>query len=112
MVPIHFTAGTGTPVWTQVGTFTEFWGFVGTNAEAYFLKLYWQGNAVALPVVGVTVPSITIPVPANPSAVTSITLERGLVQSGPMYYTVTKNAPDTDATALATGGDVITLLVE
>lgn len=112
MVTIHFTTGTGTPVWTQCGNFSEFWGAVGTSAEAFFLKLYWQGNTNTVPAVGVTVPNITILFPASPSAVPQCLLEKGLQGLGPMYYTVTKLAPDTDATALSTGGDVITLLVE
>lgn len=112
MVPIHFTTGTGTPVWTQCGNFSELWGAVGTSAEAFFLKLYWQGNTNTVPVVGVTVPNITILFPSSPTSVPEFTPAKPLQGLGPMFYTVTKNAPDTDATALSTGGDVITLFVE
>lgn len=115
MVPIHFTTGTATPVWTQAGNFSSFYGFAATNAESavYFLKLWWAGNTAnsALPpVVGTTVPSITIAIETASSGFEFAA--RALVQNGPLFYTVTKNAADTDATALSTGGDVITLLVE
>ncbi len=112
MVNIHFTTGTGTPVWTQVGSFGSFYGAVGTNAETFFLKIYWQSSTNASPVAGTTVPDITIEFPTSPTAVPGIVFPRALVQTGPMFYMVTKNAGDTDATALSTGGDVITLLVE
>jgi hypothetical protein len=111
MVPIHFTTGTSAPVLTQCGNFTEFWGLVGTNAEAYFVKMYWQGNTNAAIVIGTTAPNITIAVPASPTAVTDLVFSTPIILLGPMYDTVTKNAPDTDATALSTGGDVVTLFV-
>jgi hypothetical protein len=111
MVPIHFTTGTATPALVQVGSFTEFWGVVATDAEsgAYFIKLWWQGNALAVPVLGITPPNLTIPIY---TASSGVVFQRGLVQNGPLWYAVTKNASDTDATALSTGGDVVTLLVE
>ena len=112
MVPIHFTTGTSTPVWTQAGNFGSFYGAVGTNAETFFLKIYWQSATNTAPVAGTTVPNITIEFPASPTSVPQLVFERPLVQTGPMFYLVTKNAGDTDATALSTGGDVITLLVE
>jgi len=97
MVPLHFTTGTSAPVWTLAGS------------GAYFIKIYWQGTASGIPVVGVTVPDLTIPIYTT---TLGVEFHRALVQNGPMYYTVTKNAGDTDATALSSGGDVITLLVE
>jgi hypothetical protein len=110
MLPVKFTSVTTAPVWTLIPTWTEFWGFAATNAEGaiYFLKLYWQGNTNLLPVVGTTVPSITMPIQ---TASTGFDLKEPLLQLGPLWYTVTKNAGDTDATALTTGGDVITLFV-
>lgn len=112
MIPIHFTTGTSAPVLTLMGSFTEFYGAVGTNAEAYYIKIYWQGNTNTPIVIGTTVPNITIPVPASPTSITGFCLSRAVILQGPMYYTVTKSAADTDATALSTGGDVITLFVE
>lgn len=111
MVPIHFTAGTGAPTATLIPTFTEFYGLTGTSAEAYFVKIYWQGNTNVIPVVGTTVPNITIAVPASPTGTIGLVFAVPVILQGPMYYTVTKNAGDTDATALSTGGDVITLFV-
>jgi hypothetical protein len=114
MVPIHFTTGTGTPVWTQAGSFTGLYAITATNAEAatYYIKFFWAGttpNKSLPPVVGVTVPNLTVPINTTGNGPTYV---RGIVQNGPLWYTVTKNAGDTDATALSTGGDVITLLVE
>jgi hypothetical protein len=111
MIPIHFTTGTSTPTAVLMGNFTEFWGLVATNAEGaiYFVKIYYQGNTNTIPVVGTAVPNITIPVE---TAYPGVIFARPVVQQGPMYYAVTKNAADTDATALTSGGDVITLLVE
>lgn len=111
MVPIHFTAGTGAPTATQMGNWTEFWGATGTSAEAYFLKIWWQGNTNTVPVVGTTAPNITIAFPSSPVAILATVFAVPVILQGPMYYAVTKNAGDTDATALSTGGDVITLFV-
>ena len=112
MVPIHFTTGTSAPVWTQAGNFGSFYGAVGTVAETFFLKIYWQNATNTPPVAGTAIPNITIEFPTSPTAVPGVIFTRPLVQTGPMFYLVTKNAGDTDATALSTGGDVITLLVE
>jgi len=111
MVPVKFTTGTSAPVWTQAGSWTSFYGVVATNAEsaAYFIKLYWQKDSPTAPSVGVTVPDLTIPIYTT---TLGVEFHRALVQNGPLWYTVTKNAGDTDATALSSGGDIITLLVE
>jgi hypothetical protein len=112
VVTVHFTTGTAAPTPTLVaGGFTEFWGAVATNAEAaiYFIKIYWQGNTNTIPVVGTTTPNLTIPVQQITGP--PLVLTTPLVLQGPMYYTVTKNAADTDTAALSNGGDVITLLV-
>lgn len=110
MIPIKFTTGTATPVWTLASTYSSFWGCVATNAESatYFIKLYWSKSNAA-PIVGTTVPTLTVPVSTT---FVGLALYRALTQNAPLYYTVTKNAADTDATALSNGGDVITLFVE
>ena len=110
MIPIHFTTTTSAPAVVQVGTYTELWGYAATDAKdaTYYLKIWWQGNTNTAPIVGTTKPSITFAIVAgNPSCIFAVPL----VQQGPMYYAVTLNPADTDATVLSTGGDVVTLLV-
>lgn len=105
-----FTTGTATPAVT-LARGTDFWGFAGSNAEGatIFLKLWWQGNTNVIPVVGTTAPTVTLPiVTAGQPMQTSI---EPITLQGPLYYAVTKNAGDTDATALSTGGDIITLFL-
>jgi hypothetical protein len=113
MVPIHFTTGTSTPTWTQIGSFSEFCGVVASNAEAatYYIRITWKGNQNNAPTAGIapTGPIFTIPISTT---FVGLILQRTLVQLGPMYYMVSGAAGDADATALGTGGDVITLLVE
>lgn len=105
-----FIAGTGAPV-AALANGTQFWGFTASNAEGatIFLKLWWQGNTNTAPVVGTTAATVTLAIPsAGQPIATSI---EPIIQQGPLYYAVTKNAADTDTTALSTGGDVITLFL-
>ena len=110
MIPIHFTTGTSAPVWTQIPSFTELWGVCATDAKdaTYYVKVWWQGNTNTAPVAGKTVPSITF---AIQSGSVDCVFAVPIILQGPMYYMVTLNPADTDATVLATGGDVVTLLV-
>ena len=119
-----FTAGTGTPAATLVagGSASILYGLSATNGEAaaIFLKLYWEGTGVApptipggaqpavtVPIAGTTIPSLTIAVPVGGIYnLGFIPVNNG----GRMWYWVTKNAADSDATALTTGGDVFTII--
>jgi len=114
MNALKFTTGTGTPALTLVngGMPQSLLGISASSAEAapYFVKLWWVGMnpSQAIPVIGTTAPTVTIAV-----GTTGILQEfnHPLQGGGPLYYAVTKNAADTDDTALSTGGDVVTLFL-
>ena len=110
----HFTTGTGTPALNLVSaTGCAFLGMAATCAEAaaYFVKIWWGGTAAGteLPVIGTTAPNLTIQVPTTG---TFQEFNHPLQGGGPMWVAATKNAGDTDDTALTTGGDVISLFVD
>ncbi len=100
-------------------------GYVSTNAEAanFYVKIWWEGTGTAaptnftggnqpattIPVAGTTIPSLTIQV--NTTGMFSLSDIR-VTNGGRMWFWVTKNAADTDATALPAGGDVITFIYE
>jgi len=114
MFPYTFVTTTGTPALTQVkgGGSCDFLGIIATSMEAagaMFVKLWWGGNSNATPVLGTTLPNLTISIPTT-GIVQSLDL--GLIFPGPLWVAVTKNNVGTDATALTTGGGVVTLLLE
>ena len=118
MYTVAFTVLTGTPVLTQLGApQVDLYGALASNTASgaeYFLKLWWQGNSLSTPVIGTTTPSLTIPVGYNPITTAGIEVSwmRPLNMGGPCWYAVTLNAAPNDDTAIATGGDVVTLLLE
>ena len=106
--------GTATPALTKLGDSVSLQGIAASNLETtttIYVKLWWQdpGNQT-LPVIGTTIPSLTLPVPAagQPLVVWNQPLNMG----GPCWVAVTKLAADTDDTALTTGGEVITLILD
>lgn len=118
------TTGTGTPVATLLQSASTFYGVYATNAEAaaYFIKLWWSGTGTApptipggaqpaptLPVAGTTVPSLTIAIPTS-GLIPACELPLNL--GGQLWYWITKNAADSDDTALTTGGDVVTFVYD
>jgi hypothetical protein len=106
----HFSTTTATPALASVSQSGEFWGYSATYAEStsYYVKLWWQGNNNSAPVIGTTAPNLTIPV----GTLGLLTVfNKPVIMQGPIYYAVTKNAADTDDTALSTGGDVVTLFL-
>lgn len=112
---LKFATGTGTPAAALVpGGYSQLLGIAASSAEAatYYVKLYWQGNAGSntAPAVGTTIPSLTIPIPTTGQSL--IALTQAVNNGGPLWYWVTKNAADTDNTALVTGGDVVNLILE
>ena len=108
----RYVTGTGTPALQTLkgGQNADLWGFVATYAEAatYFVKFWWTGNK-AIPVIGTTVPDLTVPVSSSSPP---FILMRPIIMGGPVYFAVTLNAVGTDDTALGTGGDVISILLE
>jgi hypothetical protein len=114
MIPVHFLTGTSTPVLTLLkgGQNVDFLGLSATNNETattIYLKLWWGGNSNSTPTLGVTAPTLTIAIPANGIFFTST---YPIVYPGPCWYSVTKLQADTDATALVTGGEAVTLFIE
>lgn len=121
----HFTTTTSAPAAVLLPSASTFLGIAATSAEAaaYYVKLWWEGTGTAPPTVpggaqpatsgptvGTTVPNITIQVPTTGLLLT--TLAEPLNNGGRIWYWVTKNAADSDNTALVTGGDVITLIYD
>jgi hypothetical protein len=114
MFPYTFVTTTSTPALVQLngGHATDFIGIIATSMEAagaMFVKLWWGGASNATPVLGTTLPTLTISIPQ-----TGImqSLDISMVYPGPVWVAVTKNNVGTDATALVTGGGVVTLLLE
>jgi hypothetical protein len=118
-----FTTGTGAPAASLVagGAGSIFFGLAASSAESgnYYLKLWWEGTgtpppssvagsqpSTSIPVPGTTLPSATIPIPSTGLFNLSF---NPINNGGRLWFWVTKNAADLDATALAAGGDVITL---
>jgi hypothetical protein len=114
MFAYHTLTGTGAPALVQPKSNQncDFWGCACTNNETsttIYLKIWWQGNSNTAPVIGVTAPNLTIAIPANG---TYFVQPMALIMPGPMFFAVTKLQADTDATALSTGGEAITLFIE
>lgn len=94
---------------------------LNTTANEYFVKLYWYRPTVAAPepVVGTTIPQMTIPVPPFVEAVfglpgnTIASWPDGIVgNDGQLWCAVTAVAADSDTTAVAAGQGICTLLIE
>jgi hypothetical protein len=109
----------GTPVATLLNGPTELYGLSATNSQGtpaiYYVKFYWQGvgapppgTSVVNPVVGTTLPQLTIPVPVG--GLFNLSFDP-MNNGGPLWYWVTLNALQTDATAIATGGDVLSFIL-
>jgi hypothetical protein len=114
MFPATFVTTTNIPALTLLkgGQNVDFLGIIATSAEAagaMFVKLWWGGNSNTIPVIGVTLPTLTISVPTT-GVITSFTWP--FVYAGPCWFAVTKNNAGTDDTALTTGGGVVTLILE
>ena len=114
MRPYTYTTGTGTPALTLIqGEGVALLGLCATNGEAaiFYLKLWWGGTtSTEVPVIGTTAPSITIAIPVGGLAPTSFRFP--LQGGGPCWMAATLNAVYTDDTALATGGDIVTLFID
>lgn len=80
---------------------------INTNAAARFVKLYDSTDA---PVVGTTVPAVTIEIPA--SGFYSQNWNDGINFSHTIWMATTVNAVDSDATAVGAGDLITQLFVE
>lgn len=112
MTPLHFTTTNGTPALNLIngGQPVGFMGGSSSNAEAanFFIKLWWQKDKTAIPVIGTTAPDLTIQVPS--AGLPPFTVLQSLNAGGACWYAATLLAADADTTALA-GGDVVTLFL-
>jgi hypothetical protein len=107
----HTSTGTGAPAPLLIPGASDFLALFASSVEtgAFYVKLWWSGNNTAPPVVGTTIPTLTIPVPANGQAVS---LNFPLNNGGNLYMWATKNGGDTDTTALTAGGDALTVVFD
>ncbi|QBQ99256.1 hypothetical protein [Paraburkholderia pallida] len=80
---------------------------INTNAAARYVKLY---ESTDTPVVGTTVPAMTIEVPA--SSQLALAWPNGVNFSQTMWMATTDNAADSDATAVGAGDLITQLFVE
>lgn len=80
---------------------------INTNAAARYVKLY---DSTDQPVVGTTVPALTIMVPA--SGQLALTWADGVNFSHTMWMATTVNAIDSDATAVGAGDIISQLFLE
>jgi hypothetical protein len=87
-----------------------------TTAAAIFLKFYWYlpTAAAPLPTVGTTVPDMTIELPALGTTTGSIlqSWPDGIQKAGQLFFAVTNLAADSDATVVAAGAGIISVIYE
>lgn len=111
---VKFTVTTGAPTLQNIGPGNKqinVTGFTATSdtTNIYYLKIWWQGNTNNTPVLGNTAPNVTFQIPAS-TGLTKV-FYSPLSNAGPCFAAVTKNAGDTDQTAL-TGGATVTIFIE
>lgn len=86
---------------------------VNTTAAAVFLKFYWfiPGASTPAPVVGTTVPDLTLEIPALGTTTGNLNRDwaAGLQKAGVLYYALTNLVADSDNTAVAAGSAVVTI---
>ena len=91
--------------------------FLNTSATAdMYVKFYW-GVQGAVPVVGTTVPNLTVAVPATctaPAAVGQVlqNFSNPMLLNGTLWMAVTANPVSTDTTAVAAGQGILTVLLQ
>ena len=110
MQAYKFTTTTATPALIGPLPATDFLGATASSAEAatFYLKLWWTHDSGG-PIIGTTAPDATFPIPST--GLLPFEFNHPLQEGGMLYCAVTKNAADTDDTALTTGGDVVTLFL-
>jgi hypothetical protein len=107
----HATTGTGTVAGTLINGASDLLAVVATSVETtpFYLKFWWSGNSNLAPTIGTTIPKLTLAVPV---AGVNFHLNFPLNNGGLLYFWASTNAADTDATALAVGGDVVTVVFD
>lgn len=110
-----FLLSAATTNFTLLGNCNLVGGYViNTNAAIRYLKFYNASASGAVPVVGTTVPFLTVQLPA--SGATSldgcIPDNQGLQSSGPLWMATTVNIASTDTTAVGAGDLYIHLAFE
>jgi len=112
-VPYKFTSAASTNLQqVRQGTGGNVKGYVVANvATATYIKLFWFTPTAAAPqpVVGTTLPNLTIGVAASANVPQSF--PDGITGNGQLWVCVTGAAADSDSSNAAAGA-VITLLVE
>ncbi len=111
--PFKFTTAASTNLQqVRQGTGGNIKGFSVANvATAIYIKLYWfiPTTATPTPVVGTTVPNLTIGIAASANVPQSF--PDGITCNGQLWVAVTGAAADSDSSNAAAGA-VVTLLVE
>ncbi len=110
-VPYKFTSAASTNL-LQVRQQGSIKGFAAVNvATAGYLKIYWfiPTASVPTPVVGTTIPSLTLGLAASANVQQS--WPDGITGNGQLWVAFTGAAADSDTTS-GPAGSVITLLVE
>jgi len=113
----YFLLSAATTNLTQVSTQTANLAggsVINTNAAARYLKFYSSGANGANPVVGTTVPWLTVQLPATSQTSISTLVPSfvGVAASGPLWIATTANAVYTDTTAVGAGDLYISLFLE
>lgn len=121
--PIKFTTLNTTNLrrLSEPGAVLKGGSFLNTTANEYFIKLYWYRETAAAPapVVGTTIPQMTIMVPpfveavfGLPGCITPAWPDGVIYNDGSLWCAVTAVAADSDTTAVAAGQGILTFLLE
>jgi hypothetical protein len=118
-VPYKFTTVAGNNLQVvRAGQTSNLKGLIAVCNAVYdvYIKFYWFTPTTAnpTPVVGTTVPNLTVAAPANNTATPDLALSfpDGITGNGQLWVSVTKNANDLDNTATAANDAIVTILVE
>jgi hypothetical protein len=89
---------------------------IGNAAYDVYIKLYWfiPTVAVPVPIVGTTVPNLTIAASATNTSTPSLiaAFPDGITGNGQLWVAVTKLPADTDTTVVLASDAIVTILVE
>jgi len=112
-ITYKFTTGASTNLQVvRAGQTANVKGYAYVVSAAYpvFVKFYWTNAA---PTVGTTIPNLTIECPTVSTAGNGVqSIPDGITGNGDLWVAITKNAGDSDATAVASGDLILTLFLE